>query len=264
MVTSASIQVGNYTYSAEDARNTIAALGNLWSEHRHDSDIPEGWLSGARGFLAEIAGGLGLAMPDLVDLDRGFTDLTADVMAAYSRLDPMAVADVLETMWRFFPTMRVLDHEHHGTIASLHAGRGLPKPAVASAHVDWGGMAGDIQRSRKHHGRPWQALCIWSSDAISQLQSLGHPIEPGFAGENICVAGIPATAFRPGAQFVAGSVRGFLTSYTWPCSQNAGWFAERDFMAMAHTRGNLSRLYAMVTTPGDLTPGDSFTLFTDR
>ena len=264
MPASSSLQVGNYRYSAEDARNTIKALSDLWLEHRHDSQIPDGWMSGARGFLAEIAGGLGLAMPELGDVDQGFAELTTSMVAAYDTLSTTQITDVLETIWRFFPTMRMLSHEHVGSIASLHAGRGLPKPAIASAEIDWGGVSGDVQRARKHHGRPWQALCIWSTDALSTLQADGHPIDAGYAGENICVAGIPAGAFRPGAQFIAGQVRGFLTSYAWPCSQNKAWFADGDFMAMAHTRGEVSRIYAMVTHPGTVASGDTFTLYTDR
>ena len=76
--------------------------------------------------------------------------------------------------------------------------------------------------------------------------------------------GIPAGAFRPGAHFVAGEVRGFLTSYAFPCSQNKEWFVDGDFMAMWHERGDLSRVYAMVTRTGRLEPGGPFVLYTDR
>jgi hypothetical protein len=35
-------------------------------------------------------------------------------------------------------------------------------------------------------------------------------------------------------------------------------------MAMSHERGDYSRLYAMVTTSGEISVGDTFELFTDR
>ena len=130
--------------------------------------------------------------------------------------------------------------------------------------IGWRGVEGDVQSSRAHHGRPWQALCIWSTDAIDTLRAQGHPIAPGYAGENVTVDGIPAGAFRPGAQFRIGSVRGFLSSYAWPCSQNKDWFSNGDFMAMCHEKGDLSRVYAMVTATGTISVGDTFELFTDR
>jgi MOSC domain-containing protein YiiM len=59
-------------------------------------------------------------------------------------------------------------------------------------------------------------------------------------------------------------VRGFLTDYAWPCSQNNDWFLGNDFMRMCHERGDDSRVYAMVTRPGTINVGDPFELFTDR
>ena len=55
----------------------------------------------------------------------------------------------------------------------------MPKQAVDSAEVGLGGHDGDRQRTRKHHGRPWQALCLWSSEVIADLAAEGHPIGPG-------------------------------------------------------------------------------------
>jgi MOSC domain-containing protein YiiM len=182
----------------------------------------------------------------------------------YQELTDLQVESLLAAAWRFFPTMRLLGEEHTGTVAHLHASKGLPKKAIESAVIAWKGVEGDVQEARAHHGRPWQALCIWSTDAIESLQQAGHPIAPGYAGENITVSGIPANAFRPGAHFRIGKVRGFLTAYAIPCSQNNDWFLNKNFMAMSHERGDYSRLYAMVTTRGDIAIGDTFELFTDR
>ena len=215
----ASITVGNWVYSPEDARRTVTELGDLWLEHRFASTVPDGWLAGARGFVAEAASLAGVPLPPLEDVDGAFASLASAVTAKYDSLVPGQVEALIGAMWRFLPTMRMLDHEHNGTVAHLHASRGLPKKEIASATIGWRGIEGDVQRSRKHHGRPWQALCIWSTDAIDTLRAEGHPVDHGFAGENITVAGIPCGAFRPGAHFVAGEVRGFLTSYAYPCSQ---------------------------------------------
>ncbi len=259
-----SITVGNYVYSAQDARKTVENLATLWTHHTHESTIPEGWLAGARGFVAEMASLGGVRLPSLDNVDRAIDALTTSLIEKYPQLDSQHVESILAAMWRFFPTMRMLDRHHIGHVAHLHASKGLPKKAIESATVTWKGLAGDAQKSRVHHGRPWQALCIWSTQALDALRASGHPIEPGFAGENITVSGIAADAFRPGAQFRCGNVRGFLTAYTLPCSKNSQWFVDKDFNSMHHEHGPLSRVYAMVTHTGDIGVGDTFELFTDR
>ena len=260
----ASITVGNYIYTAQDAQKTIAKLDEIWEHHTHDSQIPDGWLAGARGFLAEMSSLGGIKLPSLENVDSAFSSLTKALVAKYKELTDPQIESLLAASWRFFPTMRLLNEEHTGTIAHLHASKGLPKKPIDHAVISWKGIDGDVQESRAHHGRPWQALCIWSTDAIDALRAQGHPIGPGFAGENITVAGVPAEAFRPGAHFRIGTVRGFLTAYAIPCSQNNDWFLNKNFMAMSHERGNYSRLYAMVTTCGEISVGDTFELFTDR
>lgn len=258
------IIVGHYRYTATDARKTLGCLDELWLHHRHQSVVPDGWLAGARGFVAEAASLAAVPLPSLEDLDGAFISLSSSVSASYDTLDDGQIEALLAAIWRFFPTMRMLHVEHAGSVAHLHASKGLPKKPVEGANVGWTGVDGDVQSSRVHHGRPWQALCLWSTDAIDRLRAEGHPIDAGFAGENITVDGIPSAAFRPGAHFRAGSVRGFLTAYAIPCSQNAAWFRERDFERMSHERGDESRVYAMVTAVGTVRVGDRFELFTDR
>ena len=264
MARSASINVGHYSYTAQDAQRTIANLNDIWGHHTHMSTIPDGWLAGARGYLAEMSSLAGIALPALDNVDTAFSALTDSILAKYDQLTAPQIESLLAAMWRFFPTMRSLAIEHVGTIAHLHASKGLPKKPMDSAVIGWKGVEGDVQSARAHHGRPWQALCIWSTDAIDTLRTEGHPIAPGYAGENITVAGIPAEAFRPGAHFRVGTVRGFLTAYAIPCKQNNDWFLNKDFKRMSHERGDQCRLYATVTTCGDIAVGDTFELFTDR
>ena len=264
MARSASINVGHYSYTAQDAQRTIANPNDIWGHHTHMSTIPDGWLAGARGYLAEMSSLAGIALPALDNVDTAFSALTDSILAKYDQLTAPQIESLLAAMWRFFPTMRSLAIEHVGTIAHLHASKGLPKKPMDSAVIAWKGVEGDVQSARAHHGRPWQALCIWSTDAIDTLRTEGHPIAPGYAGENITVAGIPAEAFRPGAHFRIGTMRGFLTAYAIPCKQNNDWFLNKDFKRMSHERGDQCRLYAMVTTCGDIAVGDTFELFTDR
>lgn len=264
MTRRASITVGNYIYSAQDALKTLSMLDEIWSYYTHESQIPEGWLAGTRGFLAEISSLGGITLPALENVDAAFTAVTSSLVAKYDALTDEQIEALLASAWRFFPTMRLLSHEHTGVVAHLHASKGLPKKPIDTASIGWKGIDGDVQSSRVHHGRPWQALCVWSIDALDALRAQGHPIAPGFAGDNITVSGIPADAFRPGAHFRIGAVRGFFSAYTIPCSQNNAWFQNNNIMAMSHTKGPHSRIYAMVTRTGDIRVGDTFELFSDR
>ena len=264
MAVRSSITVGHHEYSAQDARKTIENISTIWSYFIHDSHIPDGWLAGARGFIAEMASLGGISLPSLDNVDSAMNHLTELLTNAYPRYDAPQIESLLAAMWRFFPTMRLLNIEHVGTVSHLHASKGLPKKPIDVATITWRGVDGDVQRSRALHGRPWQALCLWSTDAIDALKAQGHPIEPGYAGENITVSGIPATAFRPGAHFRCGGVRGFFTAYTIPCSQNNQWFAKKNISSMHHEQGPYSRIYAMVTQTGHISVGDSFELFSDR
>jgi len=145
-----------------------------------------------------------------------------------------------------------------GGVAELHLGRGgVPKPAVPEFDVDWKGAVGDRQATRRHHGRPYQALSLWSLDLIEALQAEGHPIEPGFAGENITIAGLDWATLTPGTILGIGDARAEITCYAVPCAQNTGWFADGDWNRIHHERHpGWSRLYATVLAPGRVSTGD--------
>ena len=146
-----------------------------------------------------------------------------------------------------------------GSVTQLSlGGGGVPKPAVPEADVAATGMVGDHQDDRIHHGRPFQALCLYSHDVIEALNAEGHPIYPGAAGENVTVRGIDWASLRPGAVLAIGDeLRIEISSYATPCAKNAQWFAERDFrrMLQEHHPG-WSRLYATVLHPGHIATGD--------
>ena len=92
-----------------------------------------------------------------------------------------------------------------GRVAQLSvSGGGVPKLPVARARIGAEGMEGDRQATRRHHGRPWQALCLWSLEVIERLGREGHPIGPGLAGENVTVAGIDWAELRPGVRLRVG------------------------------------------------------------
>ena len=146
-----------------------------------------------------------------------------------------------------------------GRVAQINVSAGgIPKRAVAAARITKGGVEGDRQASRKHHGRPWQALCLWSGDVIDRLRADGHPIEPGAAGENITITGIDWAELRPGVRMRVGDALVETTLYALPCAKNARWFIDGDFRRMEHTRERgVSRLYAWVLVDGDVHTGDA-------
>jgi MOSC domain-containing protein YiiM len=139
------------------------------------------------------------------------------------------------------------------------SGGGVPKAGVDRFEVGWSGADGDRQGDRRHHGRPFQALCLWSADVIAALQGEGHPIAPGLAGENVTVSDVDWATLRPGTIVRIGSVLAEISSHATPCSKNAAWFDDRQFRRIDHDdHPGWSRLYATVLEPGRVARGDPF------
>lgn len=124
------------------------------------------------------------------------------------------------------------------------------------------GLVGDAQNDTKHHGGPDRALCLYSLEVIERLQSEGHPIEPGYAGENMTISGLDWAEVQPGARLRIGQVVEIeVTSYTAPCSNNARWFIDGDFTRMLQSRHpGESRVYARVLQEGEVRAGDEVAL----
>lgn len=140
-----------------------------------------------------------------------------------------------------------------GRVAQVSASDGgVPKLPLSRARVTASGVAGDRQATRKHHGRPWQALCLWSAEVIDALAAEGHAIRYGSAGENLTLAGLDWDAVRPGVRMRVGEVLLETTGVTVPCRQNARWFTDGRFGRLKHS----PRRYARVLEDGDVAPGD--------
>jgi len=55
-----------------------------------------------------------------------------------------------------------------GSVSGLHiSDGGVPKRPVNSTVIDATGVDGDTQSDRRHHGRPVQAVCLWTSRGAS-------------------------------------------------------------------------------------------------
>ena len=112
--------------------------------------------------------------------------------------------------------------------------------------VDHRGIVGDRQGNRTHHGRPWQALCIWSIEVIEHLAREGHPIASGSAGENVTTTGLDWTTIRSGQRLRIGTALVETTTWAVPCRHNARWFSDGRFERIHHREGPVSRVYATV------------------
>lgn len=141
------------------------------------------------------------------------------------------------------------------------SGGGLPKMPLPSAKVDVTGVTNDVQASRKHHGAPFQALCLFSAEVVDGFAAEGHPISYGSAGENLTLTGIDWSALRSGLEVAVGDVVARLTFPATPCAQNRPWFSDGDFRRLSHDLyPSQSRWYAMVVQGGTVTAGDAVSI----
>ena len=238
--------VGPYEFTREDARNTLLAAPKI---------------------LTEMSEGRNGAIDHLLAYVNQLLDGTT-----IDQLTDSEITSVLPTVWAALsgatPTLRALGHipsPQTGTLVQLNASQGgVPKTAVDGAYIGWKGVDGDRQATRKHHGRPFQALSLWSAEVMETLRSEGHHVVPGSAGENITVSGISWNDVRPGTRMRIGEVLCDISSYAVPCKQLAELFVDRDFNRIHHDRDLENktascRVYATVVERGNVSPGDPIT-----
>lgn len=149
--------------------------------------------------------------------------------------------------------------DHVGAVASVNVSDGgVPKRPVDVAAIGPRGLVTDAQSNRRHHGKPMQAVCLYSAEVIAALQEEGHPIAAGAAGENLTVRGLDWAALRPGVLLRVGSALLETSAPAVPCAKNAAWFVDGDVRRMDHDRHpGWSRWYAWVRQPGEVRPGDA-------
>ncbi len=223
------IDIGPYRFTSMDARRTVEWAGGLVEHHR---------LGRAEGTFDTVT------LPSTAD--------DAALRAAW---------DVFAQCRAALETSGGLPATAAGTVAQLNvSGGGVPKRPVDLAEVDYTGVVGDTQAARQHHGRPWQALSLWSAEMIDELAAAGHPIRAGAAGENVTIAGLPWGDVRPGVRLRIGTVVCQASAYALPCRKNAQWMADGWFSRLHHDNGPYSRVYATVLQPGRIATGDEIVL----
>jgi MOSC domain-containing protein YiiM len=266
------IDVDGRAYTHEDVLGTLRAIGPWWrqmADARPYAPIAEAAAEQVDA-LQYVLGETAAAGQDLLaDIDRlGATAAVAFDRPRWSHKHEEAAARLLgaslTALHDAAAALRAsgsLPSTARGTVSGLFTSRGgVPKQPVASVVIVHTGVVGDHQRTRRHHGRPWQALCLWSSEVVDLLRAEGHPIHPGAAGENVSITGIEWASVRSGVRLRIGTALAEVSVFALPCKTNAQWFIARRFDRMHHDRGPVSRAYARVVETGEATIGDEVVL----
>jgi MOSC domain-containing protein YiiM len=258
------IIVGNHKYSGTDAHRTLLSVGSLWRHHMHDVKRDPNRVASVGAELAQslqLLADLQNAKPDL-ELGARLEQLGEMAASKIDEIDPQKLANWLGDLWPVMAKLHSADTQNQakaniGKVVGIQAStNSVPKTSIAHGIVNYDGLDGDRQMARTHHGRPWQALCIWSDEVIAQHANAGHPITRGSAGENITISETDWSKVRPGATLEFGSVKTQVTAYAIPCKKNARWFSDGDYQRLSHELGAVSRVYCLVTQPGSVSVGD--------
>jgi MOSC domain-containing protein YiiM/GNAT superfamily N-acetyltransferase len=142
------------------------------------------------------------------------------------------------------------------------SGGGVPKRPVERAWVGAYGLEGDAHRENTVHGGPHRAVCLFGIEVIERLQSEGHPIEPGGAGENLTTSGIEWSLLPIGTRARVGDQLELeVSSSTTPCATQVRNFSDGNFNRIRiELHPSDSRMYARVIREGEVKPGDPITL----
>jgi MOSC domain-containing protein YiiM len=140
---------------------------------------------------------------------------------------------------------------------------GVPKRPMAGTTIRALGLDGDRQADREHHGGPYQAVCLYSIEAIERIAAEGHQAFPGAYGENLTLAGIDWGSVRGGDRLRIGDHGPVLqiTDDATPCAKQARWFTEGHIARISILKYPEDvRWYASVVEEGPVAAGDTVTL----
>lgn len=207
-------------------------------------------------------------------IDAVLDGAPAELRADADRLDPTSTdvpggphAGVHAVMHRLFELAErrrgvEMFEPMSGAVTALHASAGgVPKLSAPSVEVGPNGVVGDAQNDRLHHGRPWQAVCLYSTERLDALRTEGHPIAAGCAGENVTVSGLDWDRMRGGLTITLGTVVLRTSMTVTPCYKIGGYFLDRYWNRMHdEEHPGWARWYASVITPGTIAVGDTVTV----
>ena len=141
---------------------------------------------------------------------------------------------------------------------NINENGGVPKHPVDSAYIGTYGVKGDKQNDLKHHGGENRAVCLYSSDLISELKKEGHPIFEGSTGENLSIQGLDWSSLQKGDLLEMGKVKIELTKPAPPCKTIAKSFTNEEFIRISEKKHpGWSRWYAKVINEGIISLNDT-------
>lgn len=150
---------------------------------------------------------------------------------------------------------------------------GVPKFAIPSGEVGTLGIAGDVQRNRKYHGGPRQALLWITAEGYEELAAQGFPVFSGALGENLTTRGVDRRLVRVGQRWRIGEeVEIEVTKMRSPCAtldpygpgiQKAVFDSAVREGDATSPRWGLAGFYAAVVRTGKVQPGDAVVLVSD-
>lgn len=271
-------------YDLGDSAATVRTVGRRWRWITEGLDDVPGAAVVAMEAIADVldaAGGEGSGLDELSDVvwrrldelaaERGVRTRVIDVLGEHHPL--LIATEECDRMLSAAARAVVAEvgHADEGHLERIHiSDGGAPKISVSSADVGSRGLSGDRQATRAHHGRPFQAVSLYSEELIEALAAEGHPIEPGAVGENLLLSGIDWGALRPGVRLLVAPPHDRaalvevppepvvleLSAWAPPCKTIAPAFTDRRFDRIDHDKHpGWARAYAWVLRGGTVAFG---------
>lgn len=131
------------------------------------------------------------------------------------------------------------------------------RPVDGPVRVTERGLAGDVQCDERDHGGPERALYAYDeAEAARWAEELGHPVAPGWFGENLTMRGIATTDAVIGEQWQLGAeIEVEVTAPRIPCATFGRHVGQQHWVRRFAARGDVGA-YLRVRTTGTVRAGD--------
>jgi MOSC domain-containing protein YiiM len=121
-------------------------------------------------------------------------------------------------------------------LVQLNVSRGgMPKLPIESARVTVDGVEGDWQKTRKYHGGPDRAICLYSEELYEFLRDKGVDLVNGSVGENFTTRGLDLQALGVGDRVRVGECVIETTKVRVPCHQLRKWDQDLPELIVGHS-----------------------------
>lgn len=141
---------------------------------------------------------------------------------------------------------------------------GLPKIAVPSAEIHFGGLDGDYNNYRQHKkkGDPDMAVMIIAKTILDDLNNEGWPVENGDLGENLTINDLPYAFIKPDQRYRTGSALVQISFKCDPCTYlySLPYIGDEKGPEFIKTLKDRRGWYARVLEEGIVKNGDYFQL----